>query len=310
MQRAESDNSVSQVINWYLVQAEKGSHRDSGQPEDQSTLKIQWNMFTRHMSKEFRARPFKDLGTLDMQAVIDDAAASGSEKAASRLKDIFANVDKFAVQRGVITSPRTKKLLAPNINKVPKPLIDAAFKSAWDALSYCGNGGATIDRGPCLAILLSGVTLQPLGNLISMRRREVDFDRKLWVCGDSDRYVYLSDMGLDLISRAIELGDLIHRETKSEFVFPSGGPKRDVARPTSYSLTFDVVSRCLGKAATPHDLRQTGIARLYELGGDELQGLVNEISKGGLDSAPASMHIALIEGWAGRIRDCTKKTWS
>lgn len=310
MQRAESDSSVSQVINWYLVQAGKGGHRDSREPENEAKLKSQWRMSAEHLSRDFRVRPFKDLNALEMQSMIDNTAASGAENAANWLREIFEDVDKFAVRQGVIPGVRAKRLMSPNAHKDPKPLNDAAFKNAWEALSYCGNGGAMVDRGPCLAILLSGVTLQPLGSLISMRRGDVDAERKLWVSSDPSRYVYLSDLALDLISKAIELGDLIHREAKTAFVFPSGGPKRDAERPLSFSLTFDVMRRYVDKVATPHDLRQTGLASLKGLGGEELKALVKAISSGGLETVPNGMQVALIEGWAERVRDITKRTWS
>ncbi|KQT50287.1 hypothetical protein ASG43_21670 [Aureimonas sp. Leaf454] len=308
MQQAESDNTVSQIMNWYLVQVESGSYRDNGPADDKSELKIQWSMFTRYMSKEFRSRPFKDLDALDMQIVIDDAAASGSERAASRLRDIFANVDKFAVQRGVISKPRTKRLLSPVVSVEPRELSDAAFKSAWGALSLCAHGGAVVDRAPCLAIMTSGVTLQPLGNIISMRRSEVNFERSLWTSGERPRYVHLSKLALDLVAKAIDLGDFTHREMKTEFVFPSGGPKRDPARPVGYSLTYEVVRSFVDKAATPHDLRQTGIVSLQSLGGEELRSMVSVLSSGGLETAPDAMQTALIDGWAKRVQTLTQNS--
>jgi hypothetical protein len=304
------DAKVGQIINWYLVQAEKGGHRESGVRESEANLKTQWNMCIQHITPEFRARRFKDLAATDMQVVIDSAAASGSEKAASWLKTIFDNVDKFAVQQGVLSSTRTKRLLSPDVGKEPAALSEAAFKSIWEALSFCGNGGATVDRGPCLAVLLSGVTLQPFGNVVTMRRSEVDFGRKLWLSADPARYVYLSDLALEVVSKAVELGDLTHRDPKTDFVFPSGGPKRDPARPVSYSLTFDVMKRVTNKAATPHALRLTGIASLQALGGEELRSLVKSISKGNFADPPNAMHAGLLDGWAERVRQITKKPWN
>jgi integrase len=241
-----------------------------------------------------------------MQAVIDDAAASGSEKAASRLKDVFANVDKFAVQRGVLSSTRTKRLLAPHVSKAPTVLSDQAFKAAWEALSFCGDGGAVIDRAPCLAILLSAATLQPLGKLVQLRRSEVDFERQFLFSNDPIKHVHLSDIAVDLIRKAIDLGDFSHREVRTEYVLASGGPKRDPARPVSYSLASEVVRSVLDKSATPHDLRQTGIASLQALGGEDLRGLVTRLSDGGSDAIPDTLHVALLDGWAERIRQMTK----
>lgn len=309
METQNSDARTSRIINWYLVQAEKGGHRDSGEPEDKSDLKTQRNMCHQYVSQALLDRPFAELAAADMQLVIDDTAAGGAEKAASWLRTIFSNVDKFAVRQGVIPTVRTKRLVAPSVGKEPVALNDAAFKSTWETLSYGANGAATADRGSCLAVLLSAVTLQPLGSLIVMLRSEVDVEKKLWVAGSPARYVYLSDLALSLINQAKQLGDLMHREVQAEYVLASTGPQRDPSRPLSYSSTFDVVQRLVGKKATPHDLRLTAIANLRVLGGEELKSLVKHVSAAPLEALPNATQIALLEGWADRIVQLTRRTW-
>lgn len=310
METQNSEARTSQIINWYLVQAEKGGHRDSGEPEDKSDLKTQRNMCHQYLSQEILERPFARLSTADMQLIIDETAAGGAEKAASWLRTIFSNVDKFAVRQDVIPTVRTKRLVAPSVGKEPVALNDVVFKSTWETLSYGANGAATADRGSCLAVLISAVTLQPLGSLIVMLRSEVDVEKKLWIAGSPARYVYLSDLALSLINQAKQLGDLMHRDVKTEYVLASAGPQRDPSRPLSYSSTFDAVQRLVGKKATPHDPRLTAIANLRALGGEELQSLVKQVSSAPLEMPPNATQIALLEGWAERIRQLTRRSWS
>lgn len=308
--RMQNDDArVSQIINWYFVQAEKGGHRDSGEAEDKSDLKTQRNMVYQYVGDSFLESRFAALSTVDMQVIIDDTAASGSEKAASWLRTIFSNVDKFAVRQGVIESVRTKRLQAPSIGKEPTALSDAVLKGTWETLSYAASGAATADRGACLAVMLSGVTLQPLGSLLFMRRSEVDVVSKLWVGGNPVRYVHLSTLALDLVAQAIELGDLIHREQPADYVLASAGPQRSPDRPLSYSSTFDSVQRLVGKKATPHDVRLTAVENLRALGGDELRSLVKTFAAGPTETPPDSIQIALLEGWSERIALLTQKTW-
>lgn len=307
METQNSDAKTSQIINWYFVQAEKGGHRDSGDAEDKSDLKTQRNMVHQYVDGSFLECRFATLSGVDMQRIIDDTAASGAEKAASWLRTIFSNVDKFAVRQGVIESVRTKRLLAPSIGKKPSALSDAMLKSMWETLSYAASGAATADRGACLAVMLSGITLQPLGSLFSMRRSEVDVKSKLWVAVNPARYVYLSAVALDLVAQAKELGDLIHRDQPAEYLLASAGPQRSPDRPLSYSSTFDTVQRLVGKKATPHDVRLTAIENLRALGGDELRSLVKTVSTGALEMPPDDIKIALLEGWSERVALLTQK---
>ncbi len=299
------DRPVGQIINWYLVHASKEAESEPSRI-DLPTLKRKWAAADQHLGQEFRARPFSEVSTIEMQGVIDDVAAK-SERSAQWIRRILSDVDEFAVRHGLIGGVRTKRLLAPTGSEAPRILDDAGFRRTWETLWYCGTGGALIDRAPCLAMLLSAVTLQPLGQLITMRRDEVDAAQKLWTRAHPVGYAYLSDLAFEIIAEAIHAGDIAHRGGAPEYVFVSAGPKRDPRRPMSYSFSFDVVRRHVSKTATPHDLQQTGIHKLRGLGGDDLKALVRSLIRGNLETVPDGAAVALLDGWAAYIRQITAR---
>lgn len=304
METATQNPKVGQIINWYLDCAADGNQSTEGTPKSPENLRILKSVAEHHTPGAFRSRRFAELTASDMQIVIDDAAADGAEGAAFRLKTFFVDIEKFAMRKGVISKMRTHKLVSPTNCRKDRPLSEREFAEAWRAYRLYAEGGPVVSRGACWLILLSGTTLQPMHTLLSMRRAEIDFDRRLWVSPRADgskHYVHLTDLALELVRSAIELGDFSNRTVPTELVFPENGLKGDPAKTCSYSTAFDVTEKVLPRAnVKPLDLRQTGLAELYKMGGEPFWSVLEIISGECLETLTAEQ-IAISEAWTSRI---------
>ncbi|WP_279483395.1 hypothetical protein [Aureimonas sp. SK2] len=304
MLRDGDDPKVGQVYNWYLDCAADGTHSAEGIAKKHLNLTIQRSLIDSYIPGDFRRLSFAGLDTRDMQALIDAAAASGAETAAEGLKSFFVDVEKFGVWKGIIERFRTRKLKAPSITRRDRALNDREFRAAFDAYRMGAEGGAVVDRGPCLAILVSAITLQPIANLLHLRRADIDFERSIWVNADSDgarHFVHMPKYAAELLQRAIALGDFCNRTEPTELVFPENGQKGDPKRSFSYASIYEVTDKLLPRQdIKPTDLAWTGITSLRGLKDERVDALVERILFG-CKAEPAQGHVALMEGWMTRL---------
>lgn len=300
------DLKVGQVYNWYLDCASAGTHSAEGVAKKHLNLTIQRSLIESYIPGEFRRRSFAGLETRDLQILIDTAAASGAEPAAAGLKEFFIDVEKFAVWKALIARFRTRKLVAPAIIRRDRSLTDSQYQNAFEAYRLGAEGGAVVDRGPCLAILISAITLQPIADLLHLSRGEIDFERRIWVNNDTDgvrHFVHLPEMASELLQRAIALGDFCNRAEPTELVFPENGKNGDPARTFAYSVIYEVTDKILPRQGIkPTDLAWTGIASLQNLKDDRIDALLERIVTG-CPEMPSSDHVALMEGWAARVSE-------
>lgn len=113
----------------------------------------------------------------------------------------------------------------------------------------------------CIALKLCSYLLQRKGEIIGMRRSEIDLMQGVWLIppermkGGRLHLAPLSDRVIDLIREAIALNG----DVETDCVFPN---PRDLAapmRPDSVSHAMRFLTQAAGiKDATPHDLRRTG----------------------------------------------------
>lgn len=298
------DLKVGQVYNWYLDCASAGTHSAEGVAKKHLNLTIQRSLIDSYIPGDFRRRSFASLEMRDLQSLIDDAAASGAEPAAAGLREFFVDVEKFAIWKALIAKFRTRKLLAPTIIRRDRVLNDGQYRNAFEAYRLGAEGGAVVDRGPCLAVLISAITLQPIADLLHLRRSEIDFGRRIWVNQDTDgvqHFVHMPEMASDLLQRAIALGDFCNRAEPTELVFPENGKNGDPARAFAFSAIYDVTDKILPRQdIKPTDLSWTGIASLQALQDDRIDALITRIASG-CPELPSRDHVALMDGWAARV---------
>jgi hypothetical protein len=311
MQQAEAAQTVRQVINWYLLWAARGKHSPTGEPKCASTLRVQRSIAENYLDCSFLDQVFVDVVPQDMQDQIDGVAGGGAETASLGLKGLFEDVDRFALRHSVIDRLRIHKLLGPKNPREPKALDDKEFKQVWEDYRYCAQGGSIQSRGPCLAILLSAVTLQSPRRVIGMRREEVDFNSRMWAHssdGEASSRIHLSPLAVDFIQKAFTLGDLIHRGPPSPFVFPSAGPKRDPLRAIGFSMLYEVTRELFkNRDIRPSDLRQTGVVKLKGMGGETFHAVVDQIANGRA-GPPSPEEVVILDAWANQISVMSSST--
>lgn len=291
-----SEPTVREVYRLYLQNLQ-----DEGKPKahhDNRAL-----LFSERIEHPLGERTYSSLVAHEFQNVIDGAAMEGDEKSAERLKNLFVEVEKFAQKRKVIVSSRTRKLVSPEDDRDPRTISDLELGAVWQSLDYLAQGGAVPDRGPALLILLSVLTLRPAAELIGMRRDEVVDDR--WIRPDGDE-VFLSTYAREIVARAIEHADFIHREVRTPYVFPSAGPGRDPMRRISYSAAFEVMARVSGRAKIrATDPRHTAIVAIKRLGAEPLGDIVDRVGYGRpFVNDTVTM---ILSAWSGRVRELAER---
>ncbi len=306
MQNQNANSTLGHIINWYLDCAADGNHSSSGIPKTDNYLRTHRSLADHHIEGSIRRRRFVDIDVPQMQSIIDQAAAVNADSAAKGLHGFFTDLDKFAVFKGVLEKPRTKKLLSPQVTRKARVLTDDDLAYAWEALLRNKDAGGLPTRLSCLAVLVSSITLQPLADVLSLRTDWLKQDMSGWVEPEAPHHVYLPTQGRAFIQAAIEIGKLAHQEEPTDFVFPSVGPRSSPDLKFSISQVHDVCGLVLDRGKTKaQDLAYTGAETLRVQGGEGFSSLIDRIVEF-CPEEPQAAQIAILNAWADRLETLRK----
>ncbi|WP_148640246.1 hypothetical protein [Aureimonas sp. AU20] len=306
MQNQNANSTLGQIINWYLDCAADGQHSSSGIPKTDNYLRTHRSLVDHHIEGATRRRRFVDIDVPQMQALIDQAAGANADSAAKGLHGFFTDLDKFAVFKGLLEKTRTKKLLSPQVTRKARVLSVDELAYAWEALLRNRSAGGLPTRLSCLAVLISTMTLQPLSNVLKLRKDWLKEGLNSWIEPDVPHHVYVPSQGVPFIQSAIEIGELVHQEPKTDFVFPSVGPRSSSDLSFSISQVHDVCGLVLDRGKIKaQDLLVTGAEGLRAQGGDNFSTLIDRIMAFCHD-APEGTQIAIVNAWADRLENLRK----
>jgi integrase len=197
----------------------------------------------------------------DVRDVVERIAKRGAERQAFlTFKDVQA-VLRWAVRHDYLDRDPIQGMGKPAGSKPRERILsDDEIHSLWTKLPLVLAGTPSVQR----AIKLALVTGQRIGEIVGMRRGELDLDRGLWSLpgsrtkNRSPHHVPLSGLAVETIHEALAATD-------SEFLFPAqdGGP-----------IDAHVVGRAISRARgrfgpapwSAHDLRRTCLDNMARLG--------------------------------------------
>jgi integrase len=176
----------------------------------------------------------------------------------NRTRTILIRLFGWAVQEGYLEDSPARNLPSPAPER-PRDVVLShdQIKSFWHGLD-------NVDTSELVKIGLKLILVvgQRRAEVIGMRKKELDFDRRIWsisaerMKSDRSHAVPLTDIALELIERALELSP------GSPWVFPTNfGGKTGHFHPASLGRVMRQHRSALGldekEAPSTHDLRRT-----------------------------------------------------
>ncbi len=195
-----------------------------------------------------------DFRIAHLNMIIDPIVERGSQVEAKKVYDDMRALMNFAVSRGEIDYTSIARAKAPITNPPRKRFLTTVeIASVWRSLPSIL---AHSEHVPTV-LRLCLVTGQRVGEVVGIRRSEIDFANRVWtlplerVKNKHEHIVPLSDLAIDLIGEAL-------RETNGDYAFPR---KSGENRPLSVTVVDRAVRRAEARFEipywTPHDLRRT-----------------------------------------------------
>ena len=262
--RARRLETVGDLIERYLVDAEIGRHKPNGRPKRAGTLALDRYYFERLVKPRFGTLSLHDLTRSDVQAFLNDVARAGASNA-RHCRNVIRQAYNYAIRREITDkNPATLAELSRLVSR-ERVLTDAELRLIWNGAQnpgQFGKIGMSLSTG--LALCLTAVTLQRGDEVCGIHAREINRAELTWIIpghrtkNHKTHVVPLSSLALEIIDLSFSLaGDV------RGYAFPS-------ARASSGHLTRGAMDRAtkrlitkLGVSdATPHDLRRTGATNI------------------------------------------------
>lgn len=263
----------------YFEACEKGLWTPKGKVKRKRSLDDERNVYRLHVKPQLGRVPIKEMSRAVIRRHLREMFASGIGAQTNKAHQMIRGSYSFAISEEIepeviLYNPALGFGRVAPIKPRTRVLSDDEWRLFWAALDQgqqegdvCTNGRTRvcISRHMCIALKLCSFLLQRKGEIIGMRRSELDFSQGIWLIppermkGGKQHLVPLSGRVMDLISEAIWLNG----PDETDCVFPNPRDRSMPMRPDSVSHAMRLLNDALGiKNATPHDLRRTGASAM------------------------------------------------
>ncbi len=249
VQRARM-NTLDGLFEEYIADAKIGMHRVNGRAKRPSTMYQMERNFDRLLRPTLGNRAVASINRRD----ILDLVAQKSRLARSNgfyIRSIMQQLMRYAELKEIVEISPVRNIPVPPQTPRDRVLADHELRAIWQA---------TDDLHPSmkLAIRLIMTTLARGNEICALRWSEIDRKARTLTIPASRmknakiNVVPLSDLALDLLDEAAEMGDPV-------FVLPSAKRSGQPVLRLSVGAVFLRIATNLGfEKATPHDMRRTG----------------------------------------------------
>jgi integrase len=195
----------------------------------------------------------------DIVALLDGIRDRGALVLSNRVLAVVRRMFGFAIERSVIEASPATQIKAIREKPRERTLTDEEIKQLWKAT----EPGTSLLPATRLALRLALLTGQRAGEICGIARKEIDFDKALWMLpavrtkNGLSHLVPLSSLALETITEALA------QSWSTQWIFPASRGNHHL---TVYAL--DQAMQCIFEGAskpTPHDMRRTVGTRLGEL---------------------------------------------
>lgn len=259
----------------YFAACEQGLWTPKGKVKRKRSLDDERNVYRLHVKSHLGRLPLREvtrsLVKRRLREMYLDGIGAQTNKAHQMIRATFSFAIAEEIEPDIILyNPGMGFGRVAPINPRMRTLKDEEWRIFWRALDEMQGGGEIVSpaglrvcMGPHMAIVLKlcSFLLQRKGEIIGMRRSELDLDQGVWIVppermkGGRLHLVPLSERAIALIKEAVALnGDL-----ETDCVFPNPRDPSMSMRSDSVSHAMRLLNQVIGiKDATPHDLRRTG----------------------------------------------------
>ena len=243
-------NTLDGLFEEYIADAKIGMHRVNGRAKRPSTMYQMERNFDRLLRPTLGNRAVASINRRD----ILDLVAQKSRLARSNgfyIRSIMQQLMRYAELKEIVEISPVRNIPVPPQTPRDRVLADHELRAIWQA---------TDDLHPSmkLAIRLIMATLARGNEICALRWSEIDRKARTLTIPASRmknakiNVVPLSDLALDLLDEAAEMGDPV-------FVLPSAKRSGQPVLRLSVGAVFLRIATNLGfEKATPHDMRRTG----------------------------------------------------
>ena len=297
--RAEGVERRAQTFAWlsefYVKAAETGAISGKYGKKAASTLAKERHYLKKHVLPRLGNKPLADIRRAMVVAALEEIAATSGYAASNSSLEVIRLVFTYGRRRELVES--NPALEIPSHKLLPRDVVasDDAIRQLWLALEASkadrvlksGDARPSETWGTAAALQLALLTLQRRGEVVRIRKADVDFERALWTIPSLNKKerrkgaVPLSPWALQILREAFE-------RSGGEWAFPSAVGKR-TKKPAAPHLDPHTLTRFMARLRdggsggseaekearratlhdiTPHDLRRTGRTKLT---GEELQ---------------------------------------
>lgn len=299
--RAEGVERRAKTFTWlgelYMKASETGAFAGKNGKKAETTLAKERQYLRKHLTPRLGSKPIAEIKRATIVGALEEVATSSGHAAANSSLEVVRRVFAYGRHKGLIeTNPA---LEIESYKSLPRDVVasDDVIRRLWLALE-----GAKADRvfrragtkpsesyASAAALQFSLLTLQRRGEVVRVRRSDVDFERGLWTIPSENKkerrkgLVPLSPWAQQLLREAFE-------RSGGEWAFPAVEGRRRAETPGPGHLAPKTLTRFMARLRdgtgaggdnverkarrdafqdiTVHDLRRTGRTKLT---GEELQ---------------------------------------
>lgn len=190
--------------------------------------------------------------------LLDDIVARGAPIQANRTLAVIRKMFSFAVDRDILDVSPCQRVKPPSPETSKDRNLDLhEFRRFWLSLET-----APMSREVKLALRLLALTLQRPGEIVGLRRSELDLIACSWTIpaarskNKRAHLVPLSSRALEIIEEAMELSE------GGDFLFASSGSEAHLLPAALSRAVVRSLDHLQIAKFTPHDLRRTGSTQL------------------------------------------------
>ena len=195
----------------------------------------------------------------DVVNLLDSIVERGARFQANRTFPLIRQIFNFGVSRDLVPSSPCSNMRRPGGKEQSRDrvLTNEEIRALWNELDH-----APISPTVRLVIRFALVTAQRIGEVVSMRWEDVDFESGFWtILGNTAKNEQSHRVPLSREARDLLMSTRFLART-SPWVFPSPSLDRHISRDAPGQAIRKNRARFGESRSTPHDLRRTAASRM------------------------------------------------
>lgn len=265
--RSRRLNTVSDLIDQYFLDAEKGLHRPNARAKRKSTLELERAYYTRLIRPRFAKRPIEELSRAEIQQFLNKVSET-APASARHCRNVIRQAYNYAIRNEIAQkNPAQLTALAMPVSR-DRVLTDDELRAIWrGAQDPAAHAGLHISTSMGLALCLAMVTLQRAGEVCGIHVDEISHattgdkagSNAVWTLpgqrtkNHRTHIVPLSPLALEIIEEVRALDP-----SESGYIFASPRNDGPITR-HALSRAMKRLTQATGISnATVHDFRRTG----------------------------------------------------